>query len=151
MRRILSWTCKPAFVFLGLWLGVSVPHSRAQSTDQVWSQLQNQSAIAQNDGYKRLNFIIGYLNNGDEPLDNWPVHLEAGSSYLIVGVCDNDCTDVDLSLEDGSRAVLASDVLNDDLPIIRYSPGKSATYWLRPTMAVCSVNPCGYGIVVMVQ
>lgn len=151
VRRNRSWTWKPAFLFLGLGLGTSVPPLIGQPTDQVWGQLTEQSAAAQNNGYKRLNYMIGYLDNGKEPLDNWPVHLAAGSSYLIVGVCDNDCTDVDLSLEAADRSVVASDLLEDDLPMIQFTPNTGATYWLRPTMAVCNVNPCGYGIVVLVR
>lgn len=151
MRRNLSWMWKPACFFLGLWAGVSVPLARAQSTDQVWNQLRGQSTTALSEGFKHFNYIIGYLDNDSEPIDNWPVYLSAGSSYRIVGVCDNDCTDVDLSLENAQRVVVASDVLNDDLPIISFAPKASATYWIRPTMAVCSANPCGYGIAVFVR
>ena len=151
MKRNRSWLWKSAFLCLGLSLGSSIPSSIAQSTDQVWSQLTNQSTRAGNEGYARYNYIIGYLDHDSEPVDNWPVYLTAGSSYRIVGVCDNDCTDVDLTLEDSSRTVLASDVLNDDLPIITFAPSTSATYWIRPTMAVCNTNPCGYGIAVFVR
>jgi hypothetical protein len=141
----------PAIVFVWLLLGLSVPLSRAQSTDQVWTQLQNSFAMAREEGYSQYNYVIGYLDNGMEPSANWPVSMVAGSTYMIVGVCDNDCTDVDLSLEDTDRRVVASDVLEDDLPIVEFAPKASATYWIRPTMAACSVNPCGYGIAVFVQ
>ena len=151
MQRTRSWSWKTVFLFLGLWLGFSIPVLRGQPTDQVWNQLVTQSTAAQNEGYKRLNYMIGFLDSGTEPIDNWPVHLLAGSSYLIAGVCDNDCTDVDLSLEDAKRTVVASDLLEDDVPVIEYSPTTSATYWLRPTMTTCSVNPCGYGIAVFVR
>ena len=149
MKGTRIW--KPAFFLLGLVLGFSVPPTAAQSTDQIWSQLLTHSTRAQNDGYARFNFIIGYLDNDSEPVDNWPVYLTAGSSYRIVGACDNDCTDVDLSLEDAKRVVVASDLLEDDVPIINFAPRTSATYWIRPTMVVCNVNPCGYGIAVFVR
>ena len=151
MKKNGSWLWKSALFCLGLSLGFLTPSSVAQSTDQVWSQLSNQSTRAANEGFARFNYIIGYLDHDSEPVDNWPVYLSAGSSYRIVGVCDNDCTDVDLSLEDSKRTVVASDVLNDDLPIISFTPGTSATYWIRPTMAVCNTNPCGYGIAVFVR
>ena len=138
-------------LLLGLSLGFSVPSSTAQSTDQIWSYLTNQSTRASNEGFARFNYIIGYLDHDTEPVNNWPVYLSTGSTYQIVGVCDNDCTDVDLSLEDSDRNILASDVLKDDLPIINFTPTTSATYWIRPTMAACSVNPCGYGIAVFVR
>lgn len=146
-NRSRLWT--PAFL-LGLLLGFAAP-STAQSTDQVWTQLTSQSTRASDEGFARFNYIIGYLDNDTEPVNNWPVYLNAGSTYKIVGVCDNDCSDFDLSLEDADRAVLASDVLQDDLPIINFTPKASETYWLRPTMVACSVNPCGYGIVIFVR
>jgi hypothetical protein len=145
-------TWKLIFLFLILWLGASTPLLRAQSsTDQVWSQLVSQSATATNEGFKRLNYMIGYMNNGTVTNVNWPVDMEKGRSYLIVGVCDNDCTDVDLILQDTDRAEVASDVLADDIPVIRFTPSTAATYWIETTMVVCSVEPCGYGIAVFVQ
>ncbi|HJU86984.1 MAG TPA: hypothetical protein VJ788_06425 [Gemmatimonadota bacterium] len=147
-NRTRFW--KPALL-LGLLLGFSARPSMAQSTDQVWSQLSSQSTRASNEDFARFNYIIGYLDNDSEPVDNWPVYLSAGSTYRIVGVCDNDCTDFDLSLEDADRNVLVSDVLEDDLPIVNFSPSTSATYWIRPTMVACGVNPCGYGIAVFVR
>lgn len=150
MRRNRSRLWKPAFLLV-LTLGFSVPSSTAQSTDQIWSQLSTQSTRASNEGFARFNYIIGYLDHNSEPVNNWPVYLSTGSTYRIVGVCDNDCSDVDLSLEDSDRVVLASDVLKDDVPIINFAPSTSATYWIRPTMVTCSVNPCGYGIAVFVR
>lgn len=149
-NRLSAW--RLTFIFLTLWLAASTPLLRAQtSTDQVWSQLLSQSTLAQNDGYKRLNYMLGYMNTGTTTNVNWPVDMEGGRSYLIVGVCDNDCTDVDLVLEDTNRAEVASDVLADDIPVIRFAPKSSAVYFLRTSMVICSVEPCGYGIAVFVQ
>jgi hypothetical protein len=152
VRRKLLSAWKPTFIFLAFWLGAFPSLLRAQtSTDQVWSQLLSQSATAVNDGFKRLNYMIGYMNTGTTTNLNWPVDMEGGRSYLIVGVCDNDCTDVDLVLEDRDRAEVASDVLADDIPVIRFAPNKSASYWIRTSMVVCRVEPCGYGIAVFVR
>ena len=143
---------KLTFLFLALWFAASTPLLRAQtSTDQVWSQLLSQSSIAQNDGYKRLNYMIGYMNTGTTTSVNWPITTEKGRAYLIVGVCDNDCTDVDLVLQVWFGAEIASDVLADDIPVIRFTPSTAATYWIETTMVVCSVEPCSYGIAVFVQ
>ena len=152
MRRKPLPVWKPTFIVLVLWLGAFPSFLRAQtSTDQVWSQLSSQSATAVNDGYKRLNYMIGYMNTGTTTNLNWPVDMEGGRSYLIVGVCDNDCTDVDLVLEGRDRTEVASDVLADDIPVIRFAPKSSAVYFLRTSMVICSVEPCGYGIAVFVQ
>ena len=152
MKRKSPFGWKPTFIVLVLWLGAFPPLLRAQtSTDQVWSQLSSQSATAVNDGFKRLNYMIGYMNTGTTTNLNWPVDMEGGRSYLIVGVCDNDCTDVDLVLENRDRAEVASDVLADDIPVLRFAPNKSDSYWIRTSMVVCRVEPCGYGIAVFVR
>ena len=109
--------------FLLGWVALATSPANAQtSRDQVWTQLQSAYTVAAEDGYKQLNYIIGWLNNGSEPDLNWPLSLVAGSHYLLAGACDNDCTDFDLTIEDGDRAVLASDTEVDDIPMVSFTP-----------------------------
>jgi hypothetical protein len=68
-----------------------------------------------------------------------------------VGVCDNDCADVDLVLEDDNGVVIASDTASDDNPVIRFTPSTTDYYWVQVTMPDCRVEPCGYGIGVFVK
>lgn len=75
------------------------------------------------------------------------VDLEAGVSYLILGVCDEDCDDLDLELFQGSTAV-DEDMGSDDFPVVRVEPSADRTYRLRVTMASCDEAPCRYGIAV---
>ena len=148
-NRLVEWNLT-IFFFL-LCFSAFVTPLIAQTQHQVWSQLQNQFTTANKDGFKQHTYIFQWLGMGMEPLLNWPFHLSAGSSYLIVGVCDNSCTDVDLAVEDKDRVVLASDTAADDLPIVRFTPSTTDTYYIRPTMHKCSVDPCGYGIGVFVK
>jgi hypothetical protein len=67
---------------------------------------------------------------------------------LIVGVCDNDCSDVDLALEDEEGVAVVSDTGSGDMPMIRFTPSATAVYWIDPTMHACSTEPCAYGIAV---
>lgn len=153
MRRNRSPKWTPTILFFLFWLGASVTPLSAQSNtaDQVWGQLQSWRATAAKDGFKQFNYIVAWLNKGTSPSINWPLDLPAGSSYLIVGVCDNDCADVDLALEDKDRAVIASDTAPDDMPVIRFTPSTATVYWIRVTMPDCRVEPCGYGIGVFVK
>lgn len=149
-RTRLGWIAIGLLMAGSLALTAS-PATAQSSTDTVWSQLKDTYTVIQKQGYKQLNYVIGYLDNGTSPALNWPLSLLGGSSYLIAGVCDNDCTDFDLSVEDVDRAVLASDTAEDDIPMVRFTPPTDATYWVKPTMHACSVNPCAYGIAVFVQ
>jgi hypothetical protein len=124
--------------------------AQSNPADQVWDQLLDAFTPAQKDGFKQLNYMIGWLNKGTSP-NPWLQTLLGGSSYLIVGVCDNDCVDVDLALVDESNVVIASDTAPDDLPVIRFTPSTTANYWVKPTMHDCRVEHCGYGIGVFVK
>lgn len=75
------------------------------------------------------------------------VELEGGVDYLILGVCDEDCDDLDLELFQGNTAV-DDDMATDDFPVVTVEPSADRTYRLRVTMAGCDVAPCRYGIAV---
>lgn len=152
MNRIRVPAWRPTALVLALLLGAAVaPLSAQSSTDQVWFQLQQQYTTAQKSGFLQFNYILGWLNGGSSPTVNWPLTLFAGRPFLIVGVCDNDCSDVDLVLENQEGVELASDRAADDLPLIRFTPSTTTTYWLKPIMHTCGVDHCGYGIGVFVQ
>jgi hypothetical protein len=73
------------------------------------------------------------------------LELPAGS-YAFVGVCDTDCSDLDLVLSTGEQE-LDSDVETDDTPIVTVSLTEPAVVTLRVDMAACtSAAPCRYGI-----
>lgn len=72
--------------------------------------------------------------------------LQAGVSYLFAGVCDQDCSDIDMRLYDPKRALVASDEEDDDVPVIQMSPKESGEYRIEVEMYECSAEPCYYGI-----
>jgi hypothetical protein len=72
--------------------------------------------------------------------------LRAGTSYLIVGACDNDCTDLDLKLFDENWYSIDSDTDADDRPIVSVRPARTATFHVRSIMANCNDSPCAIGL-----
>lgn len=87
---------------------------------------------------------LGSLDNGtSEP---HTINLDGGTAYMLVGVCDNDCADLDFRLYDANGNEIASDVANDDTPVISITPRRSGRYILRAVMADCRADPCRYGI-----
>ena len=150
-NRLPKW--KPTIVLFLVWLGASVTALSAQSTsaDQVWNELQKRAyPTAENEGFALVNYVVGWLNQGasEDSDSNWDRPFDAGYSYLIVAVCDHDCPDVDLSLEDQEGVAVATDTGLDDMPMIRFTPSKTALYWIDPTMHACSREPCAYGIAI---
>lgn len=76
----------------------------------------------------------------------FPVELQGGVAYTIVGACDVDCNDVDLELLDGATGqVVGSDLLPDDYPVVNYTPAAPARFFVRVILKTCTQSPCYVG------
>lgn len=84
----------------------------------------------------------GLVGSGDAI--RFSLGLEPGR-YGGVAVCDYDCSDVDLVVFDDDGATLASDVLEDDFPIINLEIPEASTLTFEVRMVDCSTATCGYG------
>lgn len=74
------------------------------------------------------------------------VALTGGTPYVFVGACDADCNNVDLELLDGaSGAVVGSDLMADDYPVVQYTPAANADYFVRIILRTCTQAPCYVG------
>jgi hypothetical protein len=92
----------------------------------------------------------GALSNGASG-DHTLTVSTAGATYGVLGVCDQDCSDVDLTVYDRAGTVVARDLLTDDYPVVKWSAAYSGEYRLRVSMAACRVNPCYYGVQLFMQ
>jgi hypothetical protein len=63
-----------------------------------------------------------------------------------VAFCDEDCSDIDLYLEDENGNEIDSNVSTDDVPIIECRPAWSGRFQIRVRMYECSVEPCYFGV-----
>jgi hypothetical protein len=73
------------------------------------------------------------------------VELRGGMRYMIVGVCDAGCTDLDLTLSDGRGRVIALDNALDDIPVLPVT-GVDGTFTVKVGMITCSEAQCHYGV-----
>ncbi len=76
-----------------------------------------------------------------------PLALAGGGESRIIGVCDNDCRDLDLSLMDQAGNVVAQDNGTDATPVITIPAGVAGQYVINASMYGCTVNPCFYAVV----
>ncbi len=76
-----------------------------------------------------------------------PVTLNVGGEYRIIGVCDNDCGDLDLILFDGYNNQIAQDQLADATPVVAVTPAQGGQFTVQAVMHNCTVNPCYYALV----
>jgi hypothetical protein len=84
------------------------------------------------------------LNNG--ATENVPAQLMQGVHYRIVGVCDQDCGDMDLRLRDAGNNSLAENTATDNVPVLDVIPAMSGNYTLDVIMYSCSNQPCFYSV-----
>lgn len=110
---------------------------------QLAAQLVQVESVVTGDGYRRVQ---GPITGGlaDNARFDHLVTLQAGRSYKIIGVCDNDCTDVDIRLYDQNNNLIDEDLLVDDLPIVDVTPQWTGPFRVQVIMATCNVAPCYY-------
>jgi hypothetical protein len=89
------------------------------------------------------DMIVGVLDPGAEV--GLEVDLVAGVEYMIMGVCDADCDDLDLTLTDTEGTEVSSDALDDAYPVLVFTAPSSGAHILWVTMFDCSVSPCSFG------
>src|SRR4051812_10241197 len=105
---------------------LAVVRTATASTQDEWAQqvrrlLAQVSATAQSRGMRLTHEpYIGSLSDGDTSLHT--LRLEGGHSYALIGVCDNDCSDLDMRLYDDDGDQVAADVENDDTPVVTVTP-----------------------------
>jgi hypothetical protein len=116
----------------------------------ITQQLGHFAAAAQEAGFRLVSQtpVGGALNNGT--YEDVPISLSA-RQYFIVGVCDGDCTDMDLRLFAPNASVVAEDVADDDSPMLAFTASTAGEHRLRVMMPACSSEPCAYGIAIYVK
>lgn len=124
--------------------------AHAQSyADTVWDQLQDWYEDYSDDGYSVENYVVGKLD--EDETDSWTFWLDGGNDYTIIGVCDEDCGDIDLTILDDDDDVVDEDVLEDDYPIVSVSPRRDGAYTIDVDMYECDVEPCYFGIAIFYE
>jgi len=118
----------------------------ARATATVSRLLASANQLARSQGYTQAASrpASGALN--DDGSEDVGLTLNAGRQYLLVGVCDADCSDMDLRLISPAGNRVAEDVANDDTPVLQFTAPSSGNYRVHVMMASCSANPCYYGV-----
>lgn len=74
------------------------------------------------------------------------VRLQSGKAYVVVGVCDEDCSDFDIEVKNTNGEVVGSDVLEDDAPMVVLQNLPAGAYQIQSIMADCAQDPCLTGV-----
>lgn len=117
----------------------------ASYVQQLQGYMNNYASPVMSRGFQAVTqMVTGGLNSSAN--GSHPVSLNAGRSYVILGVCDNDCTDVDLRLYGPDGSTVIQDLATDDHPTLNFTAPSTGNYRLEVIMATCRQSPCYYGV-----
>jgi hypothetical protein len=143
LKKILATT----LAFAGMSLAPSAYAQPAEYIRQLANQLSQARESYVPNSYRLVTGPDNdNLSQGDS--DNYNVTLQGGRSYKLVGVCDNDCTDLDITLYDSDGDVVDRDLLDDDKPVVSVSGKSGGRYRMNVSMASCSESTCYYSVAV---
>lgn len=114
-----------------------------QAVENLWLEVDG---VLDGEGLVRAlqSPLYGSLDAGTN--DRVTLPLVPGIPFRIVGLCDGDCTDLDLTLFDRSGQQLATDVALDAAPTFEVEVNTNGTYDVRVDMITCSIEPCVWTI-----
>ncbi|MEM7572931.1 MAG: hypothetical protein AAF433_08520 [Bacteroidota bacterium] len=119
--------------------------SLVAQNDVVLTQLQNIGSTMADQGFNMVQQSeILWLD--DDETKTLSVYLNSANRYQIWGVCDGDCSDLDLELVDVYGNQIDVDILEDDVPLLDPENPQTGTYNIRVKMHECSIEPCKVGI-----
>lgn len=112
----------------------------------LMEQLRQAEAQFAQQGYQQVGQpVSGGLPTGQ----NWntSVQLVAGYDYRLIGVCDQNCTDLDLALFDQNGTLLAQDQSADAHPVVGGAPAYTGGFTIQATMFACNApQGCYYAL-----
>lgn len=65
---------------------------------------------------------------------------------LMVAVCDVDCSDIDILVQDPMGREIARDVDTDDRAVVTFTPRSAGEYKVYVNIPACSAETCGYAL-----
>lgn len=112
---------------------------------QVKTKLEAIKLLAGLGDYEQIyDNYINLMEGGR--VDTLKIPLDAGVNYAIIGVCDQDCTDLDFILYDDNGNQIGTDREVDNFPVVSANPRWSATFTLKVDMYQCRNAPCYFGV-----
>lgn len=89
--------------------------------------------------------VLQGLDEGDEHKFTWR-YSERGRDIGVIGVCDLDCSDLDLTVRDPRGRVVARDVSVTDRPFVDFSVDRPGLYEVTVRMYSCDREPCFFAV-----
>lgn len=136
--------------FVGLLTNAYAATEGKEYVDDVKAKLDSQVEQLSGQNYRELKQL------GIEPLPvgkakRFPLKLEAGISYVIVAVCDQDCGRIILVLREQRGGAVHRIDEPTRAPKIEYVPSHDGSYAAEVTVSKCSDQECYVGVTVLAR
>jgi hypothetical protein len=136
-------------VLLALGVAIAIPSLAVAQSPEYNRQLNVQlDAVAKEFGGIGQRIVRGPLGGSLEVggCVTYSFMFRAGQSYSIVGVCDKDCSDLDITLYDPTGELITVDAAADSIPIVSHRAEKSGRYRAIIRMPTCTTGNCYYAV-----
>ena len=152
-------TCLPRsvsskLVLSCLLLGTLFGHAQGNKED-VWTASVDRQLERVSTSLRTAGFLKATTTYADSipagQLQYVDVTLNAHTTYGFVGVCDQDCGDLDLYLRDDSGTLIDSDTGPDDTPTVTVTPRYTGAFRLYVKMVQCKAAPCRWGLGIYIR
>jgi hypothetical protein len=140
----------PASLALVLLLVPAPAKAQSEYERQVLDILSEVSGFALDQGYAQTRDKLVSALGESESQDHY-ISFAPGRDYVIVAVCDVDCSDIDLHLYSPAGDEVGADIQPDDVPVIELGNVGGGEHRLEVGMYACSSEPCFYAVGVYVK
>jgi hypothetical protein len=109
----------------------------AAMVDYLFEQVENEF------GFSSTGSQVGRQSAGN--VQTVTFNLSAGGTYVLIGVCDENCSDLDMIVRDAAGNEVGRDEEMDDAPMVVVQGARGGRYSVDVGMVTCQGN-CNWGV-----
>lgn len=109
----------------------------AAMVEYIFEQVENEFGLASSASQ------VGRLSAGN--VQTVTFNLRAGGTYVLIGACDEGCSDLDMIVRDAAGNEVGRDEEMDDAPMVVIEGARGGRYSVDVGMVTCQGN-CNWGV-----
>ena len=138
-----------SFVLASTMIGTAASIELSLEQEQVICKLKDTVEQQEKAGNKLVFWpLIGKVKERAEV--PFTAKLSSDVSYTILGVCDDNCSDLNLTLNNKQGDKISNDEKQDGIPVISFTPTENSDYRITARPDKCSTEKCEFGMALFV-
>ena len=109
----------------------------AAMVEYIFEQVENEFGLASSSSR------VGRMSAGNVQFASFS--LSAGGNYVLIGACDEGCSDLDMIVRDAAGDEVGRDEEMDDAPMVVIEGAYGGQYRVEVGMVTCEGN-CNWGV-----